>query len=68
MWSLARVAAQIEASTEQPVGMLEAGFKLPVSLPALLRLYVWESKDENRYLLTDEASARPHLSGSYTLS
>jgi acyl dehydratase len=68
MWSLARVAAQLEKAAGQPLATLDASFKLPVTLPAQLCLHAWEDHGANRCLLADGAGARPHLEGSYTLA
>jgi hypothetical protein len=68
MWSLARVAAQLEARAGGPIAQLACAFKLPVALPAQLRLYAWEDGGASRYLLTDAAGARPHLEGGYKLA
>lgn len=64
MWSLARIAATIEAQADRPLAALEAAFKLPVLLPAQMQLHTWDEGAGCAYGLTDETGTRPHLSGT----
>ena len=64
MWSLARVAATIEAQEDRPLGILNCAFRLPVLLPAQVQLHTWDEGAGCAYALTDEAGVRPHLGGA----
>jgi acyl dehydratase len=63
MWSLARVAADLDqALFEQPCDY-EVAFKLPVFLPAWLLLEQWANGDDLEFALRDNEGQKPHLTG-----
>jgi hypothetical protein len=66
MWSLAHVAAQLEAWAGRPLAQFDAAFKLPIALPARLRLHAWDEGGQARYLLADEGARLPRMEGGYT--
>ena len=67
MWSLARAAAQLESASGRHIVELDAAFKLPVLLPAQVRLHTWEGPQESQYVLTDAHELKPHMSGKFRL-
>ena len=68
MWSLARVAAEIEAQTKRPLASIGTAFKLPILLPARVRLFNGDESAVPSYCLMDEAGVKPHLSGTYSFA
>lgn len=62
MWSLARCAALLDA---RGPCRLEASFKLPVLLPATVRLERREGAGGIDFTLLDERGEKPHLAGRY---
>lgn len=63
MWSMARVAAEIEAGEASAGAELTTAFKLPILLPSRVLVNVVEEGDDARFLVTDEMGEKPHLTG-----
>jgi hypothetical protein len=64
MWSLARVAAELQPRFGAGPLVLEAAFKLPVLLPGRVTLRDWPRERGFGFALLDETGERPHATGS----
>jgi hypothetical protein len=64
MWSLARVAAELQPRVVAGPQVLEVAFKLPVLLPGRVTLRDWPRQGGLGFALLDEAGERPHATGS----
>jgi acyl dehydratase len=68
MWSLARIAAELQPRVSTGGVVLEVAFKLPVLLPSRVVLRDWPRQGGLGFALLDEADGRPHATGSITAS
>ncbi|MCG8609563.1 MAG: hypothetical protein MI864_03425 [Pseudomonadales bacterium] len=66
MWSKARSIAALEPYFETENFSVHVDFKLPVLLPATVKLNWNESAEGIDILLTNESSTKPHVSGKVT--
>jgi acyl dehydratase len=66
MWSLARVAAELQPQVGAGPVVLEVSFKLPVLLPGRVALRDWPRGGGLAFALLDEAGERPHATGTIT--
>jgi hypothetical protein len=64
MWSLARVAAELQPRVGDGPLVLEVAFKLPVLLPGRVTLRDWPRERGLGFALLDEAGERPHATGN----
>jgi hypothetical protein len=64
MWSLARVAGELQPRVVGGPVVLEVAFKLPVLLPGRVTLRDWPRERGLGFALLDEAGERPHATGS----
>ncbi len=64
MWSLARTAAELEPRLAVDSLKLNAGFKLPIFLPAWVNLQSWETRNGLGFALKDAQGEKPHMTGS----
>jgi acyl dehydratase len=65
MWTLARVAAELEPRVAGGGAVLEVDFKLPVLLPGRVTFRAWPQPRGVGFALLDEAGERPHAVGSF---
>ncbi len=65
MWSLARIAAELQPRVSGGGAVLEVAFKLPVLLPARVSLRAWPRERGLSFALLDEAGERPHATGTF---
>lgn len=63
MWSLARVAAELEAQWPEGKLRFEAAFKLPILLPAWVMLMSAPRDGGVDFQLRDDAGQKPHVVG-----
>lgn len=68
MWTLARVAAELQPLVSAGPLVLEAAFKLPVLLPGRVSLRDWPVERGLAFALLDEAGTRPHATGTIRLA
>ncbi len=64
MWSLARVAAELQPRVGAGPVVLEVAFKLPALLPGRVTLRDWPRERGLGFALLDEAGERPHATGT----
>ena len=64
MWTLARVAAELQPQVSAGPLVMEVAFKLPVLLPGRVSLRDWPVERGLGFALADEAGGRPHATGS----
>ena len=67
MWTLARVAAELQPLVSAGPLALEVAFKLPVLLPGRVSLRDWPVERGLAFALLDEAGTRPHATGTIRL-
>jgi hypothetical protein len=65
MWSLARIAAELEPRISSAAVRLSAGFKLPILLPAWVNLHSWETRGGIGFSLKDAQGEKPHVTGAF---
>jgi acyl dehydratase len=66
MWSLARIAAELQPRVSGGATVLDVAFKLPVELPARVTLRAWPAGRGLSFSLLDAAGERPHAAGTIT--
>ena len=64
MWTLARVATDLDPAVLQAPCELAVAFKLPVFMPAWLVLERWDESGATQFRLRDAAGEKTHLTGS----
>jgi acyl dehydratase len=64
MWSMARSLAAIGPGVTERPCRIPVEFKLPLFVPAEVRVEHWREQDRRVFVLRDEASQRPHLAGT----
>jgi acyl dehydratase len=65
MWSLARVAAELQPRVAGGAAVLEASFKLPVLLPGRVGFREWPLPRGVGFALLDADGERPHATGTF---
>ncbi len=65
MWSLARVAAELQPRLAGGGAVLEVDFKLPVLLPGRVTLREWPTGRGFGFALLDGGGERPHATGTF---
>jgi acyl dehydratase len=65
MWTLSRVAAELQPRVAGGAAVLEVAFKLPVLLPGRVSFREWPLARGVGFALLDEAGERPHAVGSF---
>jgi acyl dehydratase len=65
MWTLARVAAELQPQVAGGAAVLEATFRLPVLLPGRVVFRDWPMERGIGFALLDAAGARPHAVGTF---
>jgi len=65
MWTLARVAAELQPRVAAGGSVLEVAFKLPVLLPGRVTFREWPVERGFGFALLDAAGERPHAIGSF---
>jgi hypothetical protein len=65
MWSLSRVAAELQPRVAGGAAVLEAAFKLPVLLPGQVTFREWPLQRGFGFALLDGAGERPHATGQF---
>lgn len=66
MWSLARTVAELDAGGGSDAVAIEAGFKLPILLPAWVNLHSWEIRSGRAFALRDAQGEKPHVTGTFS--
>jgi acyl dehydratase len=65
MWTLARVAAELQPRVAAGGSVLEVAFKLPVLLPGRVAFREWPVERGFGFALLDAAGERPHAVGTF---
>jgi acyl dehydratase len=65
MWSLARIAAELQPRLAGGGAVLEVAFKLPVLLPGRVTLCEWPTERGFGFALLDGGGERPHATGTF---
>ncbi len=68
MWTLATTLARVDTAGPDRPRRIDCAFKLPVTLPAQVRLMWSDEADPTRFRLEDAKRGRPHLTGTITPS
>jgi acyl dehydratase len=65
MWSLARVAAELQDRVAGGGAVLDVAFKLPVLLPGRVTFREWPAERGIAFALVDQGGERPHATGTF---
>jgi acyl dehydratase len=65
MWTMARVAAELQPRVAGGPTVLEVAFKLPVLLPSRVTFREWPVGRGVGFAVLDEAGERPHATGTF---